>query len=239
MKSNTITFWLLLILGLTMNVSCDKDDEISDKWPSGKEPAVDSDYHPFVREGKVWNYSYDIVETTSDGNSVAAEAYIIKGDTLIQGQKCKKVFYRSRSVSNNNEWHYFAALKEWGKKVYIMRDGKTKGELLYNFGLYKGEHIRYSTTWNDLVCNSVEKIYTSDKESVPRKILGLNVSGNSDYDFPTLIILWIEGIGALDGSNPFNPNCHYDDPLSSLISCYEDGVCIYDISFPSLLNQKE
>ena len=51
MKSNTITFWLLLILGLTMNVSCDKDDEISDKWPSGKEPAVDSDYHPFVRGG--------------------------------------------------------------------------------------------------------------------------------------------------------------------------------------------
>ena len=213
-------------LGLLTLCSCDKDDGLGDVWPKGKEPTVEADYHPFVKEGKVWNLSrsYDTGKTTP-------VSYIIKGDTLLRGQMCKKLYFRDDMAYGEGNWLYYAALREWGKKVYIMRAGETEGELLYDFGLKEGQHIRYHKKgWRNLKCTSSGyKIRTCANNLEELRSLSLVVDGSGEL--PNLVIRWVEGIGSIYSGLPFEPNVLSGNGLSQLETCYEDGVCIYDYTY--------
>ena len=209
-------------LGLLTLCSCDKDDGLGDVWPKGKEPTVEADYHPFVKEGKVWNLSrsYDTGKTTP-------VSYIIKGDTLLQGQMCKKLYFRDDMAYGEGNWLYYAALKEWGKKVYIMRAGETEGELLYDFGLKEGQHIRYKTTFSHLVCFRTGFANKCGDDDEVRRSWNLTEGGSGDVS--DIWIRWIEGIGSLNF--PFRPNNNHEWEFNHLGTCYEDGVCIYDYTY--------
>ena len=95
-----------------------------------------SDYRPFIEEGKVW------ISVTSDEIFPLATRYdFILGDTLVHGRKCKRWVQHIKSRLNGNEGVYTIAAYEIDKKVYYYHRGDTVEHLLFDFGLQKGDSI--------------------------------------------------------------------------------------------------
>ena len=76
-------------------------------------------YESFLQEGKVWTFSDDNYWTDKHEKFTM----FIQGDTIIDGNACKKVY-------RNDLNHYQYALSEENKAIYIYFDGKEKGNAL-------------------------------------------------------------------------------------------------------------
>ena len=57
------------------------------------------------------------------------------GDTTIKSKVYKKVYLQDYEVYNNNSWHYFCAVRENGKQVFMVEMEDKKESLLYDFGI--------------------------------------------------------------------------------------------------------
>ena len=82
----------------------------------------------FAEEGKVWNMQYYDISGSSPEYRFN---YFIKGDTLIAGLDCKKLY--SFNEDNDNKVKYQMALRESEGKVYFILNGSTESYLLYDF----------------------------------------------------------------------------------------------------------
>ena len=92
----------------------------------------EDDYRPFAQEGKIWETREGMIMENIYGNS-------IDGDTLINGETWKKVYnYHGFPEFNCS---YYAAIRDTGKKVYIMAKGSNKPRLLYDFNLKEGQTV--------------------------------------------------------------------------------------------------
>lgn len=202
------------------------------------------DYRPFVEEGKTWETHVGIILENIYGN-------VIDGDTLINGESWKKVYNYVESALNNN---YYAAIREEGKKVYVIAKGSNRPRLLYDFGLKEGDKVKCGVEGNAFGCLlyngenpdtllgfpfvsylKVERIDTIEARGnvFRRFILSRQdayecyfLTGLRDDELKPIIgnVIWVEGIGS--GAGPFSP--WMPSPIDGvMLGCYVDETSLF------------
>lgn len=177
------------------------------------------DYHPFLKEGKVWNYTLKHVVRKELHEDVTSEevSYRVNGDTIIEGKDYKKLLY-----VKGDEQIYFCAMREDDKKVW-MNLGNWGDKLLFDFGMKVGDSYE-APRWGD---------------NNPDKLLTLAYRGEIVVNGENLTVMYysynggylpiIEGVGSSHGwrimdefvSYP-NAGDHYSYDMAEFISCSED-----------------
>lgn len=183
-------------------------------------------YHPFLKEGKTWNYQEYYHNLWDDEQWMKDVSYVINGTTEIDG----KTYYKMYRISEEGS-KYYCALREEDRKVwqYTSDDGD---QLLYDFGMSVGdsytpsdESIRYQLT----VIKPMRFQYYQ-----LLNVLHYDVSEQYDPTEPYEYIgpeQIVEGVGCRKGWNfmelyalvPSNGIFHGEN----FLSCYEDGKCIF------------
>ena len=155
------------------------------------------DYHPLVVEGKEWHMLYNNTEA-SDIYPDYEFCYFIKGDTIISGLSCKKLYVYNKD--NDQSTDYIMALIEADGKVLFIPKGSQKTYILYDFNIPIGK----TTIINDAI-HPEWMIKISNNEDSFISINGINrhcflvnrvadSDGDTIMDFPCGF--WIEGIGS-------------------------------------------
>ena len=90
---------------------------------------ANNEYQSFVKDGKSWHYAI----------GSRSYCYKIQGDTIIDNQTFSKLYRQDAQYYGDAKWHYFAALKESDKKVYIRYADAAEITLLHDFGMDKGD----------------------------------------------------------------------------------------------------
>ena len=182
-------------------------------------------YHSFLKEGKTWNCQdyyknyMDDVEWTKD------VSYVINGTTEIDG----KTYYKMYRVTEEGS-EYYCALREENRKVWMNRH--EENFLLYDFDMSVGDsyqptseplyyrltaikpvRFHYDQLFNVLYYDIWEQWYYSEP---------------ANYFASAHIV---EGVGCKVGWNItqlYEPQ-PTDGSISehTLLSCYEDGKCIF------------
>ncbi len=218
-------------------------------------------YHPFVKESKVWNCQ--TIKRQSESGSVYALYQVttnfslyIDGDTVIGGQSYKKVYETVKTVDKqllytspaeaaqgmeevvhqdvNTTTLHRLFLREADKKVYALNTRPSSGAdateyLLYDFSLAAGDKVPSEFPIAGTFISSVDTI-TAQGRYYRRYHLGPREYGGYEP-------LWVEGVGHPGG--PFNSISIMtnDGAVYKLLSCYEDGECIFtyeDFNQPGL-----
>ena len=139
-------------------------------------------YRPFVEEGKVW-----AVKVISDWWPTEEwfEYYYFDGDTIVNGQKAKRMLFDRIGTSQDTYGEYVGAWFEQDKKVYYAANGKQQFELIYDFTLSTGDNIQ-----------SLEGILQVTKMSgcIPG-FKGTYYDLQYSYD-TNIVERWLEGVGS-------------------------------------------
>ena len=182
-------------------------------------------YHPFLKEGKTWNYQEYYHNLLDDEQWTKDVSYVINGTTEIDG----KAYYKMYRISEEGS-EYYCALREEDRKVWqYTSDGD---QLLYDFGMSIGdsytpsdEPIRYQLT-------DIKPMRFQYYQLL--NVLHYDVSEQYDPTEPYEYIgpeQIVEGVGCRKGWNfmelyalvPYNGILHGEN----FLSCYEDGKCIF------------
>jgi hypothetical protein len=194
-------------------------------------------YHPFLKEGKTWNYQEYYHDIWNDEQWTKDVSYVINGTTEIDGKTYYKMYRKSEGGSE-----YCCALREEGRKVWMHTNDK--GDcLLYDFGMSVGDNYMPNDEWHVLRLADVGTMRFHNNllnvlhYNVTEDFLGIGGNVNA---FPYSIV---EGVGCDEGWNilelffevPSNGIVHGENFLSS----YEDGKCIFTADdFNELANPK-
>ena len=196
---------------------------VEDRW--GVHPVINkatqSDYRPLVVEGKHWTYDNFMPMRPAEYDHYYY--YYLKGDTLISGKKCLKMYSENRA--NDGIVRYEGALYEESKKVYCFFPGKDEAELLYDFDCKVGDTLQIYYPYNYQVL--VKDIQTEDNGGIDVKKYTLKII----WDYEEEYVVWIEGVGAmLDffGMVPAAGN------YNSLNACELNGEKLYQYIEPDL-----
>ena len=167
-----------------------------------------NDYIPLVVEGKHW--TYDDFMPARPAKYDHYYWYDLKGDTLISGKRCLKMYSENRL--NDSIVRYAGALYEVNKKVYCFNPGQDEAKLLYDFDCKVGDtlHIDGSRLL-------VKDIRTEDNGGIAIKKYTL-------WDYEGVYVVWIEGVGAMTdffGMTPLPGN------YNSLNACELNGEKLY------------
>ena len=178
-------------------------------------------YRTLVEEGKRWTYDNFMPLRPAEYDHYYY--YDLRGDTLIAGQQCLKMYSENRN--NDNTIRYEGALYEVNKKVYCFFPQKDKEELLYNFDCTVGDTIQVNI--GKLV---VKDIQTKDNGGIAiREYILHDVSeyeGEDDFDFS-----WIEGVGA---TKDFFAMIPMWGNYNNLNACELNGEKLYQTIVPDL-----
>ena len=173
-------------------------------------------YRPLVEEGKHW--TYDNFMPLRPAEYDYFYWYDLKGDTLIAGKKCLKLYSTSE---NDSIARYKAALYEENKKVYCFFPGNAGAVLLYDFDCEVGDTIHVNA--GEMVVIDILKV---DNGGIPIRIYVLRPidlfgddEPSDDYDFG-----WVEGVGATADFFAMLPLC---GNYSSLKACEVNGEKLY------------
>ena len=155
-------------------------------WKNFKEivalPSKD-DYRPFVEEGKVWTYHYQ----GFNGREFNV-GRVIDDDTIIGGLTYKKIYDKI-----GGQYQY--ALREEGKKIYIVHPHYETASLLYDFGKNAGDVI--DELEHPLIVASVDTI---DIDGVKFRRMRVQDAGQPvekwSNDLINMYNFWIEGVGS-------------------------------------------
>jgi hypothetical protein len=150
---------------------------------AGSETTQD-DYRPFVEEDKVWTYQYY--------NDMTGKSYnvtrVVDGDIIIGGLAYKK-------ICDNVGGQYLYALREEGKKVYIVYPHYETASLLYDFSKNAGDVI--NELEYPLIVASVDTI---DIDGVKFRRMRVQDADKPvkewNDDLIYLYNFWIEGVGS-------------------------------------------
>jgi len=167
-----------------------------------------NEYRPLVVEGKHW--TYDNFMPFRPAKYDHYYWYDLKGDTLISGKKCLKMY--SENLANDSVVRYVGALYEESKKVHCFYPGKDKAELLYDFDCKVGDtlHIDGSRLL-------VKDIRTEDNGGIAIKKYTL-------WDYEEVYVVWIEGVGAMTDFFKMTP---LPGNYNSLNACELNGEKLY------------
>ena len=197
---------------------CNGKDIPNNKWENYA-------YRPFVEEGKTWMLGWrDPGETPSEIHPSNIMYQYLQGDTIIDGQQCKQLWWSSY----NGEKHGpFLAIYEKNRQVFVIYPSSPVSHLHYDFLTPFGNHIDFTSNSNGVhnstTCTIGEKtICESDTyKGVCTEILPPN--GENFY------AVWRQGVGY---SGFFNiSDILKDQGHWELMSCtVGDEVLYYDTS---------
>lgn len=169
-------------------------------------------YKPLAVEGREW--------LLDDGSR-----YFIKGDTIVNGENFKKLYFVSES-----DTCYCCALVDKGKQVYQLEVGEDTPCLLYDFG---GD-------WNEIMYERSDsgfyQVHNGWKSYFPYKNrwfanidVYLNIGLGGDYSdmYASSSARWIEGIGT-SHSHPFDRELVGMGDSPAIVECYQDGELIFN-----------
>ena len=192
-----------------------------------------TDYHAFLKEGKVWNCS--LVEHISDasGSGQQTTYYRIQlsGDTIVNGHTYKKMYdipslivkqygdgSKDSLVIEGEMNMRQELLREESYKVYIYPSFIGGEDVLYDFSAVAGAITD--------ICTIPTEILSIDTVNVNRqRFRRYHVKPdivNDEYD-----CVWIEGVGHPGGPTRVWGAEVNDGRIYRLLSCYEDGKCIF------------
>ncbi len=193
---------------------------VEDRW--GVHPVINkatqSDYRPLVVEGKHWTYDNFMPMRPAEYDHYYY--YYLKGDTLISGKKCLKMYSENRA--NDNIVRYEGALYEESKKVYCFYLGKEEAELLYDFDCKVGDTLNIDSRRMLL-----KDVRTEDNGGIAIKMYTLQTV----WDYGEEYVVWIEGVGATQDFFAMMP---YDGNYNSLNACELNGEMLYQTIEPDL-----
>ena len=168
-------------------------------------------YHTFVVEGKKWNCAHyipyhDEVETRY--------SYYLKGDTVIGGQKCKKMYVEGLYGDTPE---YYAAFYEVDGRVYEYPKGRDNSILMYDYVQKVGEKGTFFGKEQEVI-----RIDTLESQNHSFRVMFV-YSGSEGIEGLSIIV------GGLGGSiyNMFVPG-GLVGASNTLLSCYQDGKKLYD-----------
>jgi len=165
------------------------------------------EYQPFVKEGKMWNMD------KNSGNSVFS--YRMQGDTVISGDIMKKVYLVEGSGSQ-----YIGAVKELRHQVYIVYAGQKSAMLLYDFDAPVNTIIMYGEEYGAEIDYRGLSLLNSTLRHIQH---GAKWSA-SDGEYIPSVVFHVEGIGSVEGMDPFQ---HQRWNKCWVTSCYDNGECLY------------
>lgn len=223
---------------------------------AGQTQPSELDYLPFAQDGKTWETQVGGILENIYGNT-------IDGDTVINGEKWKKV-YNYVGFPEFNKM-YYAAIRDENKKVYAIAKGSSRPRLLYDFGLKVGDMVMCGVEGNAFGCLlekderpdtllgfqfvaylKVERIDTIKSHGLEYRCFILTLlDAYREYirngeGIMTNIAIWVEGIGS--GAGPFLPWQPLPPRGSCFQSCMIDKTYIfgysgfYDIAVPALVS---
>lgn len=170
-------------------------------------PVVAREFYPMLKNGKEWYYYLS--------NSVSREYdlfYRLDGDTIIDGVKGYKVWSKFLNQQTGElHWDYGfagAMIEKDGRTYYIEPDGRRL--LICDFNMKVGEVTPEG--YRRVV--AIDSIYVMGRKLRRLEIEVEYMGGWEPSGY------WVEGIG---GSSRC-PN--YNTP-TQLVTCYEDGHCIF------------
>ncbi len=186
----------------------------SDEWEPREVPE---DYKPVFKEGKTWTYG--TVPRSYIGES-SSYTYTISGDTVVKGKKYLKLYCSDKEAYGDTDQHYFAAVREESLRAFYILKGEKKEKLLFDFGMDLDVQFEI---------DPIPTCYITIQNKIPKDFLGTS----------RLVFYWIytikeTGMGVSQQYAWFEGIGNYPDLLRRgghdhpLISCYEDGRCVYD-----------
>jgi hypothetical protein len=159
-------------------------------------------YNSFVVDGKKWN-----VMITDSGHMHDTEgSYFLKGDTVIGGHHCLKMY--SIAPFNYEPVEYIFALYQEGDKVYGIRKGQTEPALWYDFGAKVGDELYIGNEEKGVV----QKVDTLWFAQVGFKRFYVRFHGGT--------ICWLSGIGNVRDPMKILP---MPGRINEVLSCDVDG----------------
>ncbi|MBR0202007.1 MAG: hypothetical protein IJQ44_06050 [Bacteroidaceae bacterium] len=181
-------------------------------------------YRPLVVEGKHWTYDNFLPTRPDQYNHYYW--YDLKGDTVIAGQECKKLY--SKNLYNSDEVRYEGALYETDKRVYCFPAGKEEAALMYAFGCEVGDKL--NTTEGTLTVSGFSTMQNGEREL---RVTELSIDAIQEYveEWEELKVRWIEGVGCV---NDFFSMLPYPGNYCSLTACDVNGDTLYQYIQPEL-----
>jgi len=200
------------VSGFDPNLNYIVVDNYGEEHPVTKK-APELAYRPFIEEGKVWV----VKEISGWGGSEWIETYYFEGDTIVDGQKAKRMLCDIRYVDSDREYkgEYVGAWYEKDKKVYFAYRFEPQFELYYDFTLSSGDSISYSDG-HMLAVNKLSGGIAGFKGTY--YTFGLN---GTDY------YRWFEGVGS-EGSPSFRFGWIYDQESKLLVCKVSDEIIYYN-----------
>ena len=186
---------------------------------------VPESYHPYVKQHKQWNFGEHKYKEDEDTLVWQINfSYLIEGDTLINGKGYNKLLTKDAQTYGDEEWHYVGAVREALMKVFFVRKETKTEDRVYDFGVQTGNKIKWDDVlWDVGYCAEIRET-TDDYSS---RVISLSgIKGGKRGEYIAVCTEWWEGIGCCGEYNPFNWG-----RKSQLISCYEDGRCIFDYDY--------
>ena len=182
-------------------------------------------YHPFLKEGKTWNYQEYYHNLWDDEQWTKDISYVINGTTEIDGKTYYKMYRTTEEGSN-----YFCALREEDRKVWqYTADGD---HLLYDFGMSVGDSYMPSYEPLHFLLTAIKPMRFHDDQLLNVLYYDLLMEeGPTDSLSHFASAPIVEGVGCEGGWNimelyasiPSNGILQGED----FLSCYEDGECIF------------
>ena len=182
-------------------------------------------YHPFLKEGKTWNYQEYYHNLWDDEQWTKDISYVINGTTEIDGKTYYKMYRTTEEGSN-----YFCALREEDRKVWqYTADGD---HLLYDFGMSVGDSYMPSYEPLHFLLTAIKPMRFHDNQLLNVLYYDLlREEGSTDPPCHIASAPIVEGVGCEGGWNimelyapiPSNGILQGED----FLSCYEDGECIF------------
>jgi hypothetical protein len=188
---------------------------------------VEPTYASLLKHRRRW-HSHDVITGNEVIQTVLGDTIIYDDESRYYGHLYRKVYCIDKRKYGDTELHYYGAMREEGKKVYLISDGKGKDdrELLFDFGLKIGEQVD--------VAGCIVRVSETDSiisEGWKYHCLTLHQMENGKDTGRTCH--WTEGIGSDCGLLLPLP---WDTPTGQLLVVSDDNICIYNQSFANLPN---
>ena len=151
---------------------------------------VDPAYVSLLKHRRSWN-SHDVTTGKDVTQTVQGDTIIYDDVNRFYGHLYRKVYCVDRQKYGDTELHYYGAMREEGKKVYLVPDGKGKDdrELLFDFGLNIGEQL-------EVAGSTVKVVGTDYIVSEGRKYYRLTLHQMERGKDTGRTCHWTEGIGS-------------------------------------------
>ena len=171
-------------------------------------------YHSILQEGKTWNYSDDMTARPFKYNY--RYHYYFYGDTLIQGQTCKRLY--GKNVQRSGVTEYMGAMYEEGKKVYFIERGESEARLRYDFGLQTGDAVTIMGQQLKVIETGVATAYGTEYPTITLV--------DSNDENKVLRDIWVEGFGSMKDLRRVYVGAMGDGRVFN--TCLQDGKIIFD-----------